>query len=257
MIRIVKPTAPAVLLSKGAKAAREMCEAFESAPDDYLSGARLFGKFKRSIYAAKSVRNALRNAHHEKCAFCESFFGHISYGDVEHFRPKAAYCQTQSDELKRPGYYWLAYEWTNLFLSCQLCNQRFKKNLFPLKNERRRARSHTHDLSKEEPLLIDPSKFDPTEFIEFRQERAHAVGERAEGLATIEILGLNRSELVEARGRRLQTLKELLLTCNLLRETIGATPTPALSERLRALEKLLEASKAPTGEYSAMACAVR
>src|SRR5207248_2896103 len=84
----------------------------------------------------------------------ESFFAHTGYGDVEHFRPKGGYKQRETDELKRPGYYWLAYAWDNLFCSCQLCNQRFKRNLFPLRDGRRRARSHTHKLDKEQPLPL-------------------------------------------------------------------------------------------------------
>jgi hypothetical protein len=84
MIHIVKPAAPAVLLAKGTIATQEMCEAFESAPDDYLSGVKLLSKFKRSICAAKTVQNALRDAQHKKCAFCESFILHISYANIEH-----------------------------------------------------------------------------------------------------------------------------------------------------------------------------
>src|SRR5262245_9351354 len=171
MIRIVKPAAPAVLLTKGEAATRELCRACESAPNDFKSGARTFD-FDNSIYAAKEVKDALRDAQHNKCAFCESVVPHISYGNVEHFRPKAGYKQRATDEFKRPGYYWLAYEWDNLFYSCELCNQRFKQNLFPLKDGRRRARSHTYDLGKEEPLLLDPCKLDPADFIEFREARA-------------------------------------------------------------------------------------
>nr|WP_239015299.1 AAA family ATPase [Archangium violaceum] len=78
-----------------------------------------------------------------KCAFCESQLAHISYGDVEHFRPKAGWRQEEGGPLGRPGYYWLAYEWTNLFLACTLCNQQFKRNLFPLRTPSRRARSHS------------------------------------------------------------------------------------------------------------------
>jgi hypothetical protein len=48
--------------------------------------------------------------------------------------------------LEQPGYFWLAYVWANLFLACQLCNQSFKKNLFPLADPAKRARSHLHDL---------------------------------------------------------------------------------------------------------------
>ena len=92
---------------------------------------------------------------------------HIGYGDVEHFRPKGGYKQRRRGPARRPGYYWLAYDWDNLFYSCQLCNQRFKRNLFPLRDGRRRARSHTHRLDKEEPLLVDPAEQDPSKYIGF------------------------------------------------------------------------------------------
>src|SRR5262249_10499649 len=141
---------------------------------------------------------------------------------------------------------------TNLFYACQLCNQRFKRNLFPLKDGRRRARSHTHNLAKEEPLLVDPSTLDPADFIEFREERAHAIGDCPEGQTTIAVLGLNRPELMEARGRRLQDLKVLLDLCTLLREKVATTPTPELIARLRDMEKTVQASREATGEYAAM-----
>ena len=78
---------------------------------------------------------------------------HIAYGDVEHYRPKAGYRQDAEDPLGRPGYYWLAYEWSNLLFCCQICNQRFKRNLFPLVDPARRAETHHDDLSSEQPLF--------------------------------------------------------------------------------------------------------
>jgi uncharacterized protein (TIGR02646 family) len=252
MIPIVKPAAPAVLLTKGLAATQELCKAYEAAPNDYKSGTRSFD-FDSSIYAAQEVKDTLRDAQHTKCAFCESFFAHTGYGDVEHFRPKAGYKQTEAHELKRPGYYWLAYDWANLFCSCQLCNQRFKRNLFPLKDGRRRARSHTHKLDKEEPLLVDPSRLDPAKFIEFREEHAHAIKGCLEGETTIEVLGLNRLELVEARGRRLETLRWLEQLCTLLREKIATAPTANLRSALHAREQDLKASREPASEYTAMA----
>jgi uncharacterized protein (TIGR02646 family) len=75
-------------------------------------------EFKASVYGAKSVKKTLLTAQHGKCAFCESKFEHVAFGDVEHFRPKGGWIQTDGDQLTRPGYYWLAYEWSNL--SCGL-----------------------------------------------------------------------------------------------------------------------------------------
>jgi hypothetical protein len=101
-------------------------------------------------------------------------------------------------------------------------------------------------------LLVDPSLLDPADFIEFREERAHAIGDCPEGQTTIAVLGLNRPELIEARGRRLQTLKDLLLACTLLREKVATTPTPELLGQLSAIETTLQASREATGEYTAM-----
>jgi uncharacterized protein (TIGR02646 family) len=209
-------------------------------------------EFKASIYADVAVKDALRQAQHRWCAFCESVFDHVGYGDVEHYRPKGGYKQRETDELKLPGYYWLAYDWDNLFYSCQLCNQRFKKNLFPLRDGRRRARSHRHSLDHEEALLLDPGISDPSSYISFRAEYAYPIGGCLEGETTIDVLGLNRDELVEVRRDRLATLKVLLLTISLLREKLAVTPTPVLSGQLQELENRLQARRGPGGDYSAM-----
>jgi hypothetical protein len=91
MIRILKPgQAPAVLRDRGSRATRELCQAYDAAPADYLSGARTFtDDLDSSIYADPSVKATLRTVQHDKCAFCESTFGHVGFGDIEHFRPKA------------------------------------------------------------------------------------------------------------------------------------------------------------------------
>ncbi len=72
-------------------------------------------------------------------------------------RPKAGFRQIAQELLGRPGYYWLAQEWDNLFFACPLCNQRYKKNRFPLRDPAARARSHRDDVSREEPLFINPA----------------------------------------------------------------------------------------------------
>src|SRR5215218_4032845 len=121
MIRIVKPKkAPAILQTKG-RAGRDRHKA------EYDGRLRQFS-FDARIYGHKTVKTALIKAQHDKCFLCESKITHIAHGDVEHYRPKAGYKQVESDKLQTPGYYWLTYEWDNLFLACQVCNQVFKKN---------------------------------------------------------------------------------------------------------------------------------
>jgi hypothetical protein len=251
MIQVRKPAAaPAILLTRGATATQTLCKEYDSSPEDYNSGAKTFDDFDRSIYAADEVKDALRTAQHDKCAFCESKVTHISYGDVEHYRPKAGYRQRHADPLRRPGYYWLAYDWANLFFCCQLCNQRFKRNLFPLKDGRRRARPHKRTHDKEEPLFINPSQ-DPAVFLEFRRHYVHAVGGCREGETTIEALGLNREELAEKRADRLGLLKPLMTIRDKLRGIVA--PTPADLDLLREVEEALRASTADSAEYAAMA----
>jgi uncharacterized protein (TIGR02646 family) len=201
MIRVNKPhDAPAILNTKGKAKRRVHIDAFNR-------GERKFS-FDAKIYGHKTVKEALIKAQHGKCFLCESKITHISHGDVEHFRPKAAYRQSASDTL-HTGYYWLAYEWSNLFLACQLCNQVFKKNLFPLSNPTARATSHKKSLNKEKPLYLDPSVDDPEQHISFRREVPFPVGSSARGKATITDLGLERLKLNERRLEHYERLRVL------------------------------------------------
>ena len=201
MIRVNKPlAAPAILITKGKAKRRAHIAA-------YNRGELKFS-FDAKIYGHKSVKEALIKAQHDKCFLCESKITHITHGDVEHFRPKAACRQNASDTL-RLGYYWLAYEWSNLFLACQICNQVFKKNLFPLSNPTARATSHKKPLIKEKPLYLDPSVDNPEQHISFRREVPFPVDGSARGKSTITDLGLERLKLNERRFEHYEYLRLL------------------------------------------------
>ena len=215
MIRVAKPNqAPAILRNRGADETAHVRAQFDADPESYRHGTKTFD-FKSGIYGAKSVKNKLIAAQHRKCCFCESRITHVAYGDVEHFRPKGGYSQDTDDDLHRPGYYWLAYDWTNLFLSCQLCNQRFKKNLFPLENKDERARSHREDIDRERPSFPHPSNDDPENHVGFRDELPFAIDGDSRGKITIEWLRLDRDELNELRRDYLQMLRLLALVASL------------------------------------------
>lgn len=240
MIRVSKPAeAPAVLRTRGAQAQRQLCAAYTSDTASYDTGRKTF-EFSADVYGHESVKSALIQAQHAKCAFCESKFAHISYGDVEHFRPKGGCHQVEGEPLLRPGYYWLAYDWANLFLSCTLCNQRFKKNLFPLKRAARRARNHLGSIASEEPLLIDPAAEDPEALIGFREEVPYAVDGDARAESTIDILGLQRPELAERRWDLLEKVKALRL--------VIASDSPDAAWARDVLERMRQ----DTGEYASM-----
>ncbi len=205
MIRIEKPDAPDVLQVAGKTQRRIDCTNYSRSPEDYRSGQKTFD-FKSGIYAHPTVKQTLIDCQFGKCCFCEQPID--MDGDVEHFRPKQAYKQAKGQRLQRPGYYWLAYEWRNLLLSCPSCNQRHKQNLFPLADPTQRATDHKSKVT-EQPLFIDPSLDDPETLIGFHSERAYPIADHPRAKSTIENLRLNRRNLSESRLKYLKPLKLL------------------------------------------------
>lgn len=246
MIRVNKPRlAPKILRTTGKKKIQANCTSYTQNARAYNSGQQKFN-FDSNVYAHKTVKDALRKAQHDKCCFCESKVTHISYGDVEHFRPKAGVRQKTGDGLERPGYYWLAYEWSNLFLSCQLCNQRYKENLFPLKKPSERARSHDDNVGTEKPMFINPTE-DVGKYISFREEVIFAVDDDPRGKATIKALGLDRVELNDMRRDCYDTLEVVYEVANLTH------PVPASAKAKKLIAKSVQSSS----QYSSMIlCAV-
>ena len=140
-----------------------------------------------------------------KCAYCESAPRDTSSGDVEHFRPKRGV----TGEPDHPGYYWLAYDFTNFLPSCELCNRAAgKRNYFPVKGQRVVVPG---PVDQEEPLLINPLLENPGRHLEFT--KLGTVGGRTpEGKTSEEIYDLNRSQLVTARANDWAVvLREFLL----------------------------------------------
>lgn len=211
-------------------------------------------EFDPDIYGHASVKSALVAMQHGKCAFCESKILHITPGDVEHFRPKAGFRQASDDVLIEPGYYWLAYDWDNLLLSCSECNRRHKKNLFPLANPAQRSGLHhrTTDIRLEEPLFVDPSREDPTKVIEFNRHVPRPRSRQAKrGKAIIAGLGLDRTALNEARNEHLGKLISLV-------DLLKVSPAETWSDPHHSALVLLRDAVLPEAQYSAMvACYFR
>ena len=246
MITVNKPRlAPKILRTTGKKKTQANCTSYTRHARAYDSDQKKFD-FDSNVYAHKTVKAALRKVQHDKCCFCESKVTHISYGDVEHFRPKAGVRQKSGASLGRPGYYWLAYEWSNLFLSCQLCNQRYKENLFPLKKPADRAKSHSDNVGMEKPMFIDPTE-DVGKYISFREEVIFAVNDNPRGKATIKALGLDRDELNDMRRDWYDKLELIYKLANL------EHPVPESKKAKKLIDKSIQSSS----QYSSMIlCAV-
>ncbi len=159
-----------------------------------------------------------------KCAYCETNVLVAAHGDVEHFRPKSTY-------------WWLAYCYDNYLFACQICNQTYKSDHFPVSGAPLPAPvDTTHPESfAPDPLdktagldwavfaqqkvaekadLVNPYEEDPEALFAWEKElnEIHLkaeVGERAERAfsASEQYLGLNRETLRKDRYDHYKIIK--------------------------------------------------
>lgn len=194
-------------------------------------------------YAPPLAKRQLYISHFGKCAYCESRIIHTQYGDVEHIRPKNGVYIRERDgaqTVANEGYFFKAFCWDNLLLSCGSCNQIYKKNFFPIMPDKYDEVS-AEELSylgegelalqsvdyvyadssnpyyREQAILVDPTNEDPrtSMFFDHRTGEAapRSIGGIKSGRAgqTIFVLGLNRLTLVERRCKHLLMLHGLFL----------------------------------------------
>ena len=214
MIKINKGMeAPAVLIKKGKLLRQKMEAKYDRHPDAYKGSG--FDTFKSDVYGDEAVKEILRQCQHNKCCYSEAKFV-ADYPHVEHFRPKGRVNKGETKELLYPGYYWLAYEWGNLYLSKQAINVSHKRNFFPLVDETKRARNHHQNIVNEMPLLIDPGKEEPREHIRFHSDEPIPYQGSRRGKVTIGILNLRHPELAEARRKTIGELKVMKIALEVL-----------------------------------------
>lgn len=118
----------------------------------------------KNLYKVGSVQKQLNKLYHLKCGYCEKFLLDTPK-HIEHYRPKKTY-------------YWLAYSWDNLLLSCGECNSA-KGDRFETTHEKVNysnepfEKIHTFGTdydSLEEPLVINPEKEDILEELRFNNQ---------------------------------------------------------------------------------------
>lgn len=205
MIAIQKGAAPLDLAAAGEKHARELCAAYKGDPQSYKNGACKM-RIRSSIYA--TAKAELEKCHYGKCCYCETRIDdHKPYADshIEHWRPQYSWRQAIGEKRMRPGYYWLAYDWDNLFLSCSECNRQ-KNDVFPLANPKSRATDHEMLIEDETPAILKPDGTeDPRAHIRFENEKP--VSDTCLGKKTIEVLKLD-SEAHAPRKRHFEELEK-------------------------------------------------
>ncbi len=149
-----------------------------------MAQVQLKGNYKdvsrtyKDRYREGEIKEALEEMYSGLCCFCESKIGISDYEHIEHLKPKSKFPE-------------LSFEWNNLNWCCSKCNiaKGTKWN-------------ETH-------LILDPSIDEPKEHFAFYQDTIIAKSDR--GKTTIDHANLNRSKLVEARGKILARAIDLIV----------------------------------------------
>jgi hypothetical protein len=176
--------------------------------DDAAELLRAKGKpaaWKKQIWT--NIKGFLFLLSNGKCGYCEGPVRAMGKGEVEHYRPKGAV----SGEPTHPGYYWLAYDFSNYIPSCSDCNSgKGKLNQFPIADPKKRVSAWKEDLGAESPLLLhpflsdDPAKHLRVEVSDAIQtdiavivaKEGSAIGEESR-----KVYNLNRGDLIAARRK--------------------------------------------------------
>lgn len=243
MIRINKGSAPVQLTRAKSRHNRINNALYVADPAAYNAGTKKFSF--TAAYRSDAVKLALTIAQHGKCCFSEAKFVNDD-AHVEHFRPKGRVDAWPRGATTYPGYYWLAYDWDNLFFCKSTTNSSLKLNYFPLLGNVRRNRNHL-DTRIESSLIIDPSKEEPRQFIKFVKEEIKGINPR--GKKNIEILGLRNAQLDEARRSLYRKLEQLRNSVDLLL----ASGVPKNDAVVSAIIDSLKEAILPKSEFSSMA----
>jgi len=246
-------------------------------------------KFPFKAYRHAEVKDLLVELFHGKCAYCEGTVSGGHDGDVEHFRPKGAV--EVNGHVVKPGYYWLAASWENLFLSCMHCNQKRKHrdggtvvltagkaNKFPVADENGRVtfKDLPADLldaqgnldqqrlssvcSNEERLLIDPCVDEPNDYLLFLDDGMILATKDEDdipdpkGDASILTFGLHRPQLLNDRANELLKIEDQKDIVEMALKELDQNPDNQFASRAleRAL-KSLETFCTPEQRFSGMA----
>ncbi len=158
-------------------------------------------------------RRQVAKEFHGCCAYCESntpFDDADRQGLVSRHRPKML-AQDESGRTELTAYAWLTYDWENIIWICSVCS-RLKGNNFFTRNTSRSIGEPIATLREVEgALILDPTFDDPALHLGFQND-GRVSSESPEGKATLNLLELNRSDLIEKRQGALRAFAHQLIS---------------------------------------------
>jgi hypothetical protein len=144
--------------------------------DEYIAARAAGVKPLPSKWRHTEIRKALETETAARCAYCDADITAVSFGDVEHFKPRNHFPE-------------LVVEWNNLTLACQTCN-----------NEK-------SDKWDDALPYVNPYEDEISEHIVFVGGFIHAVSYR--GVRTVTDIGLGSLEKTEARWNQVNAAMRL------------------------------------------------
>ena len=222
--------APRPLLDRGGPALAQL-RAFAAL------GKRVRGQLRfeldPSIWNDEAVRASLRTLFDGRCAYCESPLADETL-EVDRFRPEQEAMDLDGRIDDPDLYWWLAYEWANLYPACRDCREA-KSSRFPVAGRRAAAEANGGWLRRERRLLLDPCEDDPETELRFAADGTVS-GVTTRGAVTVVVLALNRPGLVQ---RRRAAADELLGRAGRLSERQARLQLASTAEPYTALRRQL------------------
>jgi predicted ATP-binding protein involved in virulence/5-methylcytosine-specific restriction endonuclease McrA len=202
MIKIEKQNAPSYLNSSIVDLAIEKMGDFFAAEN--RNQKRYDWPFNKEI--DKELKEYLHKVFHGKCGYCEIKIDYPELGTVDRYRPNNGV--RDKNEFYQDLYWWLTFEWDNLIYACKECNQ-YKGNYFPIKG--RRALNERDDYENEHRMLLNPYLDETDKHLNYiHSNDSHIYALTNEGNQTIELLRLNRTNLLEGRKKAKKKLIEAI-----------------------------------------------
>ncbi|WP_409177517.1 HNH endonuclease [Brevibacillus fortis] len=171
MISLNKGEKPSILKEKEYEWTSELLS--------YIQNNQKVPETIKGRYRHSEIKSALLDETYSKCAYCESKITHIDHGDIEHIVPKS----------KLPS---LTFDWSNLTIGCKRCNQ------------------NKGDYYDPALPLLNPYEDDPEKEIMFLGPLPTARNGCLKGRLTIQLLKLDRPELIERRSEHIKRIMPLI-----------------------------------------------
>ena len=222
-----------------------------------------FIKAKAQVW--RDLREELIDKFGSRCWFTDAEET-VAQLDIEHFRPKAE--ARDEDETVHEGYWWLAFEITNLRLAGQIPNRQKKRCYFPLLPGSVRASPSDPCWREELPLFLDPTKLTDVELVAYSENgevcsstNAITEEEKRRVRVTDRLLGLSSHEpLLEARRRIWNECREIMNEILRLKEEETAyqrSTARTKGERERLMRQLFSKARPAEPFSSITRCCLR